>query len=113
MYYSSNIFASAGMTDANLASVIVGTINVIITIVSVALVDRKGRKMLLSHGMELMMVSLVAISYFFQYVVECSRLCLRFSSNPGVPAVASVIFYVVGFGIGLGPMPFLLVAGAS
>ncbi|KAK6130975.1 hypothetical protein DH2020_035279 [Rehmannia glutinosa] len=68
IFYSNNIFESAGISSSNAATVGVGTIQVIATAVATWLVDKTGRRILLivsSSGMALSLL-LVAVSFFLK-----------------------------------------------
>jgi MFS transporter, SP family, solute carrier family 2 (myo-inositol transporter), member 13 len=65
--YSAKIFIQSGLTDlqAHLGNVILTTVNFLVTIVGVMLVDRKGRKFLLSLGSAGIIVSLLCAGFLF------------------------------------------------
>ena len=60
MYYSTKIFATAGVgvKDAFMSSVIVGLVNVVFTFVAIAFVDRAGRRALLLIGLTIQVAAL-------------------------------------------------------
>ncbi|KAB5569872.1 hypothetical protein DKX38_003665 [Salix brachista] len=66
LFYSSNIFATAGIKSSNLATVGVGVIQVIATGITTWLVDKTGRRLLLIVSASGMTISLliVAVSFF-------------------------------------------------
>ncbi len=66
--YNTNIFLQAGLSDveAHWGYVILTSVNFLLTIVGVALVDRRGRKFLLSVGSAGIIVSLVAAGSTFR-----------------------------------------------
>lgn len=51
VYYSSAVFTQAGVANATVASAAVGLVNILGTVVAGSLVDRAGRKQLLSGSM--------------------------------------------------------------
>lgn len=65
--YNATILIQAGLSDANahLGYVILTLINFLMTMIGVALVDRKGRKFLLSMGSAGIIVSLIATGLVF------------------------------------------------
>ena len=98
IYFSSSMFASAGVTDAVAASVGVTAINVFGTIISGQFLDRMGRKPLL-------------IGSFIGMAASCVVIAAAMSSTAtfaGTLAVAGTLAYMVSFGIGCGPIPGLL-----
>jgi MFS family permease len=66
--YNTNILLQAGLSDvqAHWGYVILTTVNFLLTMVGVALVDRRGRKFLLSVGSAGIIVSLVAVGLIFR-----------------------------------------------
>lgn len=66
--YNATILIQAGLSDAHahLGYVILTLVNFLVTMVGVALVDRKGRKFLLSVGSAGIIVSLIATGLVFQ-----------------------------------------------
>jgi sugar porter (SP) family MFS transporter len=104
IYYAPTIFSSTGLTSSSsiLASVAVGAINVVMTVVSMAVIDRVGRRPLLLISLSGMVVSLVVLGIAFRL------------SGLGVAlhwvALACLMAYVASFAIGLGPVFWLLIA---
>jgi sugar porter (SP) family MFS transporter len=102
-YYAPKIFAAAGFTStasALFATLGVGIINVLATIISVWLLDRAGRRALLlvgSAGMSLALLSL-ACAFFLQ------------NSNTGTIALVSLMLYVTCFALSLGPVTWVLLS---
>jgi MFS transporter, SP family, solute carrier family 2 (myo-inositol transporter), member 13 len=66
--YNATILIQAGLSDANahLGYVILTLVNFLVTMIGVALVDKKGRKFLLSVGSAGIIVSLIATGLVFQ-----------------------------------------------
>ncbi len=105
IYYTPTIFQMAGLGSAAnsiLASVSVGIVNLLMTVVAVRLVDRVGRRPLLLWGIGGMIVGLFLIGLSF-YLHCLGRL-------QGWVAAGSLILYVGAFAIGLGPVFWLLIA---
>ncbi|GLD99426.1 hypothetical protein PINS_up008145 [Pythium insidiosum] len=103
MLYSGRIFHFAGVTNPFLATAVVGVVNVLVTIVSVSLVDSFGRRPLLLYGTALMIVALLALSV--------SLLSLNKNLQmQGVLAVGAVLLFVAGFAVGLGAVVWVVLA---
>ncbi|CAD5118269.1 DgyrCDS6987 [Dimorphilus gyrociliatus] len=98
-YYSSAIYESAGIAKQNIqyANLITGFINVVITIISVGLVEKAGRRVLLLGGMGAMVVSALTLMISINLQEKVTWLSYI--------AIISVLFFVVGFAIGLGSIP--------
>ncbi len=104
IYFAPTIFQSAGLPSAAtsiLATAGVGAVNVIMTIVSIRLIDRLGRRQLLFWSLGGMAVTLFVLGGAFHIGV---------SGQFAWVAVASVAAYVGFFAIGLGPIFWLLIA---
>lgn len=105
IYYTPTIFQMAGLGSAAhsiLASVSVGIVNVVMTVVAVRLVDRVGRRPLLLWGMGGMIVGLALIGLSFHLH--------GLGHQQGWLAAGSLILYVGAFAIGLGPVFWLLIS---
>lgn len=71
MFYSVSIFRLAGSTiDSNLATIVLGVVNICATIFSNALIDRLGRKVLLYMSSVGMIISLSIFGGYF-YMKVC------------------------------------------
>ncbi|EKD78085.1 MAG: hypothetical protein ACD_42C00046G0002 [uncultured bacterium] len=101
IYYAPTIFQLSGFSGdsvAIMATMGVGAVNVLATIVAIPLIDRVGRKPLLYVGMILMTLCLFGLS--LSYIFDTSELKWI--------AFTSIIFYVIGFAISLGPIMWLM-----
>jgi sugar porter (SP) family MFS transporter len=101
IYYAPRILVMSGYPSAKaaiLATAIIGIVNVLVTIVSILLVDRLGRRFLLLTGTAGMTIALALVGFSFH----------RHTS--GMAVFYEVILYVVSFGIGLGPVVWLLIS---
>lgn len=97
LYYLTTFFENAGMTEdmANYMSILIGGVNVIMTLVSVAIVDKAGRKVLLLASLAGMTVSLLLIGVF-SHVTTLSQ------SHAAVGSVVFCMFFIITFAIGMG-----------
>jgi sugar porter (SP) family MFS transporter len=105
IYYAPTIFQFAGFASAAvaiLATVGVGIMNMLMTIVAIRLVDRVGRRPLLLIGLAGMVLSLGVLGLAF--------LLPNLSSALGWIAVGSLALYVGSFAVGLGPVFWLLIS---
>ena len=105
IYYAPMIFGYAGVTSASasiLATVGVGVVNMVMTVVAFLLVDRVGRRPLLLAGLAGMIAGLGALGLAFRLP--------DLSGSLGWIAAASLMVYVGGFAVGLGPVFWLLIA---
>lgn len=101
--FSTIFLTSNGIAASTVAliAVLMNIGNVGITVLSVELMDRSGRRFLLLASTVGMVVSLLALT-----------LALSEPGQAWTPplAVASVVGFVMSFGIGMGPVPWLLPA---
>jgi len=105
IYYAPTIFKFAGLSSASaaiLASVGVGVINVVLTVVAMQLIDRVGRRPLLLISLAGMALSL--------FVLGGAFLLPQFKSVLGWIAVGSLMTYVGFFAVGLGPVFWLILS---
>ncbi|MGW3678661.1 MFS transporter [Streptomyces prasinus] len=98
LYYAPTIMGEAGLSASRSIyySVFIGVVNVIVTIVSVYLVDRIGRRPLL-------LLSLVGMG------VSIALLGVAFSAElDPVLMLVFMLLYIVAFGVGMGPVFWVL-----
>ncbi|MEQ2294504.1 Solute carrier 2, facilitated glucose transporter member 2 [Ameca splendens] len=101
-YYSTAIFTKAGVSQPVYATIGVGVINTVFTLVSVALVDRAGRRTLTLVGLGGMCCCAVAMT-----------VGLKFQNNfswMSYVSMAAIFLFVSFFEIGPGPIPWFIVA---
>jgi sugar porter (SP) family MFS transporter len=105
IYYAPLIIQSAGIPSASgaiLATAGIGVVNVLMTIVSMWLIDRAGRRPLLLTGIAGMIVTLFALGYAFHSPMHGGSLA--------TVAVICMMLYVASFAISLGPIFWLLIS---
>nr|XP_022920425.1 glucose transporter type 1 isoform X6 [Onthophagus taurus] len=110
-YYSTSLFTSSGLSDesAKFATIGIGAIMVGMTLVSIPLMDRTGRRTLLLYGLGGMFIFsiFITISFlikeFFGYVQEMIDWMSYLS-------VVSTLSFVVFFAVGPGSIPWMITA---
>jgi SP family galactose:H+ symporter-like MFS transporter len=105
IYYAPTIFQFAGVESSSaaiLATVGVGAVNMIITILAMYLLDRVGRKPLLMIGLTGMILSLVVLGAVF--------MAPDFVSMHSWIVISGLMLFVASFAIGLGPVFWLLIS---
>ncbi|XP_061399774.1 facilitated trehalose transporter Tret1 isoform X1 [Musca vetustissima] len=104
IFYTVQIFKDAGSTiDGNICTIIVGIVNFAATFIGIVLIDRLGRKILLYISSVAMTITLFVLGGFFY----CKATEMDVS-NVGWLPLASFVVYVLGFSLGFGPIPWLM-----
>jgi len=100
MYYAPEVFKSAGAsTNAAFASAVsVGAVNLLFTLVALALIDRAGRRPLLLAGAAVQTVALVLVGMSFR------------AADPGAGTLVAVLLYIAAFAMAMGPIPWVLIS---
>jgi MFS family permease len=102
IYYTPTILQMAGYKSASsaiLATVLVGGVNLVMTIVSLLLLDRVGRRPLLLAGIAGMGLSLIHLG------------CMFGASHVSRAAILTdVLAYLACFAVGMGPVFWLLIS---
>ncbi|XP_046673355.1 facilitated trehalose transporter Tret1-like isoform X3 [Homalodisca vitripennis] len=107
MFYTVDIFAASKSTiDNNVCTIIIAFVNLITVFVSSALIDRLGRKILLYLSSVLMTITITALGIYF-YFREYTDMGDKLDSYGWLPLI-SFIVYIIGFSIGFGPIPWLM-----
>ncbi|XP_013108729.1 facilitated trehalose transporter Tret1-2 homolog isoform X2 [Stomoxys calcitrans] len=105
IFYSTDIFVDANTgINANLSTIVVGIMQVIATFVSVMVVDKLGRRLLLLASACVMALSTIAMGiYFYMQEKDASSV-----DNLGWLPVSSLCVFIIMFSIGFGPVPWLM-----
>ncbi|XP_040591566.1 solute carrier family 2, facilitated glucose transporter member 8 [Mesocricetus auratus] len=123
MFYAETIFEEAKFKDSSLASVTVGIIQVLFTAVAALIMDRAGRRLLLTLSGVVMVFSMSAFGAYFKLTESGPSnsshvgLLVPISAEPvdvhvGLAwmAVGSMCLFIAGFAVGWGPIPWLLMS---
>lgn len=98
------IFQSAKMSmDPNNGAIIVGMGALFAVFVAAIVIDILGRKILLYVSLGAMIVALLSLGYYYLAM----DLGYRIYDDTWIP-LASVVIYILGYGIGFGPIPWLM-----
>lgn len=103
-----SIFKSAGTNlNPNICAILIGIVQVIVTVLNVVLIDRLGRKPILIFSKIGVIVCLVALGIFFH---------LKSLNNDEAPEglgwlpLTSLILYIATYGVGLGPISWVFLS---
>ena len=102
IFYSTTIFTFAGVQEPIIGTVAVGVLNVILTIISGYLVDKTGRKLLLTSGTWLMLFSLITLGLLLKVGPDTQLI--------GYLDGLFVLTYVCGFAVGLGAVQWVVLS---
>ncbi|WP_426702378.1 sugar porter family MFS transporter [Rhodanobacter sp. Col0626] len=108
-YYSSTLWHSVGFSEADSFTITVVTsiVNVLVTLVAIALVDRVGRKPLLVVGSAGMAITLAMMAWCFSQATGSGD-TLSLPGATGMVALVAANAYVVFFGVSWGPVVWVL-----
>ncbi|XP_052903126.1 facilitated trehalose transporter Tret1-2 homolog [Anopheles moucheti] len=102
VFFTVEIFHAAGSSmDGHLATIIVGTVQVLSNGAALFVVDRAGRKPLLIMSGLIMCIAMASMGAAF-HLNSIGNTCF------GYLPVISLIVFMIGFSIGFGSIPFLL-----
>lgn len=104
IYYAPTILQTAGFhtSQAFLSTLLIGVVNVLVSIISLPLIDSIGRRKLLLSGLIGMMVSLLLLGLSVK--LQASHPHLK-------PVMAiSMMLYITSFAYSLGPMTFVIIS---
>ncbi|KAL3280764.1 hypothetical protein HHI36_003997 [Cryptolaemus montrouzieri] len=102
--FSTDIFKTAGLSEnaSTGATMIIGLVNVIMTLISMILIERAGRKTLLMAGFSGMIVATVFLTISISFAKD--------SSVASVFCIIFVVLYIITFATGPGSIPWFLVS---
>ncbi|XP_030554114.1 facilitated trehalose transporter Tret1-like isoform X1 [Drosophila novamexicana] len=101
-FYVASVFEEAGTgIPTGICTIIIGAVSVISTIPATMYIDRLGRKMLLIFSGVLMGITTLVLGFYYMGMKDLSV---------GWVAVTSVCVYEVGYSVGYGPVPWLVMA---
>ncbi|XP_055628364.1 facilitated trehalose transporter Tret1-2 homolog isoform X2 [Toxorhynchites rutilus septentrionalis] len=102
IFFTVDIFRSAGSSmDGHLATIIVGAVQVLSNLSALFVVDRSGRKPLLITSGVVMSLAMASMGLAF-HLNSIGNTCF------GYLPLASLIIFMIGFSVGFGCIPFLL-----
>ncbi|KAG9449656.1 hypothetical protein H6P81_009621 [Aristolochia fimbriata] len=109
LFYSSNIFRSAGVSSSNAATFGIGAIQVVATGVTTWLIDKAGRRVLLivsSSGMTISLL-LVAVAFYLKGIVSEDS---SFYGALSILSLVGLVALVIAFSLGIGAIPWVIMS---
>ncbi|KAH1023377.1 hypothetical protein HUJ04_012591 [Dendroctonus ponderosae] len=106
--YSSIIFQSTGIEfNSNVATIIVGAVQVWATLFASLIIEKVGRKKLLIVSLSTVAVNSVILGIYFSVKTRLHVNGVILSDIAFIP-IAAVCLFVLGFSLGLGPIPWMI-----
>ncbi|KAH8860802.1 Glucose transporter type 1 [Schistosoma japonicum] len=107
--YSSLMLELAGIPDVYLQYCVfaIGVLNVIVTIISLPLLERSGRRTLLLWPTVSLSLSLLLLTIFVNLADSGPE---NLKTAMGIISIILILIYICSFALGLGPVPALIVS---
>lgn len=100
IFYTVAIFQAAGSSlEPDIASIIVGIVQTMMSVVAALIVNRVGRRVLLMGSSVVLAICLLMLGFYFQ---------LNLTTVGWLPLL-SLTIYMVAFSLGFGPVPWMMV----
>jgi len=100
------VLQAAGFKESGAATVVIGVVQVIATVVACAVMDKQGRRRLLILAGLGMALSCASLGFYY----NVTRADPTATDRLGWLALASLIGYIVAFSLGWGPVPMLFMS---
>lgn len=100
LYYAPEIFQNTGakLDISLLQTILVGSVNMIFTVIAIVTVDRLGRKPLLIIGGLIMGLAMAGLGFTF------------YAESMGIMALVLILIYIAGFAMSWGPVMWVLLS---
>lgn len=107
-YYSTTLWNAVGFKDSFAISVISAVINVAVTFVAIAIVDKVGRRPMLLVGSAGMTIALAAVAISFSQAQTGEGGAVSLPNPWGIIALVGANLFVICFGATWGPLVWVL-----
>ncbi|KAJ2944156.1 hypothetical protein O0L34_g18127 [Tuta absoluta] len=108
LFNTSTIFGSSGAAiEAEIATIIIGVIQVVATFISSIVVDRLGRRILLMFSALVMCLCLTALGVFF-FLRETHGPEAEILKSISWLPLLSLSLFIIAFSFGFGPIPWMM-----
>ncbi|XP_022914749.1 facilitated trehalose transporter Tret1-2 homolog isoform X3 [Onthophagus taurus] len=105
IFYTTQIFELAGSSiPSHICTIIVGVVNFIATFIATILIDKVGRKVLLYISGSVMTLTIIILGIYFYLLKNYDELVESIGWLP----LTCLVLYVLGFSLGFGPVPWLM-----
>lgn len=103
IFYAQSIFEAAGSTlDPAICTIIVGVVQVVMTVTSALLIEKAGRRILLLQSSVMMGFCLIMLGIYFSLLEGGSDV-----KNLSALPLGSVVLFIICFSLGFGPIPWV------
>ena len=104
MFYADTIFSTAGFSgNAKIPTLIITAVLFVVTVIAALLIDKAGRKVLLSVSGILMTLSCIGLGLYYYLT-----LVTKIDMNISWLSLGSLVAYVIAFSIGWGAVPWIM-----
>ncbi len=109
-YYGAVLWQSVGFSESDslLINIVSGTLSILACMVTVAVVDKLGRKPLLLIGSAGMTVTLATVAFAFHHSVTNADGSVSLPGNWGIIALVAANLYVIFFNVSWGPVMWVM-----
>lgn len=109
-YYGAVLWQSVGFSESDslLINIVSGTLSILACMVTVAVVDKLGRKPLLLIGSAGMTVTLATVAFAFSNSVTGADGAVSLPGNWGIIALVAANLYVIFFNVSWGPVMWVM-----
>lgn len=107
-YYSTTLWNAVGFKDSFAISVVTAIVNVAVTFVAIAIVDRVGRRPMLLAGSAGMTIALAAVAIAFSRATTGAGDAVSLPNPWGIIALIGANLFVISFGATWGPLVWVL-----
>ena len=102
LYYGPKIFADAGFEDPLFSTVLVGVVNMLTTVIALAIIDKVGRKQLVWWGVGGMIFCLLMIGLYFLPATSLPTVVFVLLSEMYPNRVRGLAMSIAGFALWIG-----------
>lgn len=109
IFYVVDIFSAAGSSiKPSIESIIIGVMQVVSTGLGAAVMDKLGRRFLLTFSSSIMVLSISSLGAFFY--IKINEKDTELATSLEVLPVISLCVFIFAFSVGFGPIPWLMMS---
>lgn len=109
IFYVVDIFSAAGSSiKPSIESIIIGIMQVVSTGLGAAVMDKLGRRFLLTFSSSIMVLSISSLGAFF--FIKINQNNVELATSLEILPVISLCVFIFAFSVGFGPIPWLMMS---